>query len=136
MEEQQILIDTAKLARKKGFDLPLRQEGNVFDISTGQIDRNIASNKISNWNDDKYVDICSAPTQELLKKWLREIHKIHVSSFPVFWNRYYCSVHIITDDGLIKKIGAPYDPEKSHNTYEEAFEEGLFKALEMIPDVK
>jgi hypothetical protein len=135
MEEQLITFETAKLAKEKGFSGYFNCSQYV-QYNTGE----------DGWKLMSFEDYCrldeeigigdkirlSAPTQSLLKKWLRENHDIHVSAFPVLKNRYFASVSIITDNGTNGIIKSPYDPKEAKNTYEEAFEVGLQEALNLI----
>ena len=114
MKEQLITFDTAKLAKKKGFEyLPwtwIEKAGKNFEEMLG---------KISN-TDKKYF-----PTQSLLQKWLREVHKIDVT--VIFWERgYLYAVEKRPHKGNHYKIDV------YHTTYEEALEKGLLEALKLI----
>lgn len=132
MKEQLISIETAKLAKEKGFneycyncyynngylntaednDFKLFSNGNVYTV---------------------------APTQSLLQKWLREVHNIHIkvddfldNDNKTDWD--YEVVFIGTDINekgeYIAEI--PYDCDRSYITYEEALEKGLQEALKLI----
>ena len=140
MKEQLISFETAKLAKEKGFDIPIRQQNGVFVLSTGKIDNIISTDKISNWNDDKYVDICSAPTQSLLQRWLRERYDIYVTALPfrdvedeveLCWYFSLVEDSEELDDILCNEshLGASDD---NYKTYEEALEKGLQEALKLI----
>ncbi len=123
MKEELIKFETAKLAKEKGFDWF------VYDMYRNNDSKKKyrISFKPRNVNGDKQQMI-SAPTQSLLQKWLREEHniKVDVSSsshnMNKKWVDWYCSVNniVIIDhrDGL--------------ETYEEALEKGLLKALNLI----
>jgi hypothetical protein len=64
------------------------------------------------------------PTQALLQKWLREEHNIHIMIFPSLdLTEYYVDVISKEDRTFI---------DTPHNTYEEALEQGLVEALELI----
>lgn len=112
MEDQLIKFETAKLAKEKGFT----QDKHFYP-------------KYSNDNFLEYVnfkDGISAPTQSLLQKWLREIHKIYASVQPV----------IYTGD----EVASYYQPllancsvgKERYKTYEDALEIALFEGLKLI----
>jgi len=113
MEEQLINFGTAKLAKEKGFniltDMFFTIKGDKYLI--------------------RYLDKVASPTgiacpsQSLLQKWLREVHKIHM----------YIEL-------TIKGFGIDMFSEpkgrcnirKYYKTYEEALEESLQEALKLI----
>ena len=57
MKDEIITLETAKLAKKKGFNIP------VSDYI----------------NPDSIEENYSAPTQSLLQRWLRETHNTHIT---------------------------------------------------------
>jgi hypothetical protein len=78
--------------------------------------------------------IFEAPTQSLLQKWLREEHKLNVSSD--LWD-YLGKKRLCTYQYNILKIDPDSYFVKSHKpkagtTYEEALEKGLQEALKLI----
>lgn len=150
MEEQLITLETGKLAREKGFNVPVvnfYNKGKKPYVITGceyQSDRDA----ITNWNDGKgsyptrAEDVeCSAPTQTLLQKWLREVHQIYVdididqTTAPKFC--YMISRFIGNPTNLAAE---EWDWENHpngenwhlHRKWEDALEEGLFEALKLI----
>ena len=96
MKEQLISFETAKLAKEKGFDVPTyhyyensltesdhKEDGKTGPFGWAKGEVNLQSDYfINNWKDSDYTNkswyMCSAPTQELLKKWLRLKHHIHI----------------------------------------------------------
>lgn len=122
MEEQLILFETAKLAKEKGFWLFTDQE---FTCG-GELNfrRNCSTNRL-----------CSAPTQSLLQKWLREVHHlcvtiehysgVHFKDMSFTW-RITGSVYFTENEFDVSEPSDPYD------SYEEALEIGLFEALKLI----
>lgn len=141
MEDQLITFETAKLAKEKGFDELLEQKKHVYKLDSKEIDIHVKSNQVNNWNDPSYIGICSAPTQSLLQKWLREKHDIHIEiqadfsswgdeeSF-IFWTSYLMKI-----DKEARSEGFALEIEGSHSnesTYEQTLEEGLKQALKLI----
>lgn len=132
MEEKLIEFNTAKLAKEKGFNIPTIQYYTPKGYSTESEDYMTERYAKSNWNDGvgsyptspEKVE-CSAPTQSLLQKWLREVHKISVLCHV--WNgvfAHYCVIALIPGKQNIQTT--------IFGTYEEALEEGLFQALKLI----
>lgn len=114
MEEQIVTLMTAKLAKEKGFNIFtgkawIKKEGQdlffvpVYTGVTNGIDYH-------------------APTQSLLQKWLREVHKIDVNVLPYNKNKKYYEV-------WVEKANTTWS---NFSTYEEALELGLQEALKLI----
>jgi hypothetical protein len=113
MEETIVSFKVAKLAKKKGFDISQSQ----MYASNGNITDKVYD--FDNW--------CEAPTQSLLQKWLREIHKKHINVQPFYYKSNFISWDL--------KIHNTYYKDK-FNTYEEALEKGLLEGLKLIKDGK
>lgn len=121
MEETLISFETAKLAKEKGFKESskycYREDGFLYipRISGSQI---MHSNILDG-------DNCSAPTQGLLQKWLREKHNLHV--LPILnWypDRYNYEI--------LRENEAPLRSKSIESSYEQALEAGLYEALKLI----
>lgn len=124
-----VSFKVAELAKQKGFDIKIQQKNQVYDCFLGVIDKNFISDDVQNWNDKKYADICSAPTQSLLQSWLRDKHNLNISiqlgyGIPNSWWSYF--IQSIKDDSLI------VNTENIFYSYEEALEDGLYEALKII----
>ncbi len=131
MKEQLISFETAKLAKEKGFNIPIQHTVNdlnqLYDIDNNEI--TIVTNVIDDWN--KFDTVCSAPTQSLLQKWLREKHKLRIfvqqgASGNFIFNLY--SYPIPNNVGKWER----FNNIQSYNSYEEALEKGLQEGLKMI----
>ena len=124
MVDQIIEFETAKTAKKKGFDIPwgVGNSRGVFDAY--REDGKLGSCVLS----DGLYDI-QAPTQSLLQKWLREKHNISISvefkldKHPIL--KYFTLVY------NIKARHIQHNRELK-NTYEEALEVGLKEGLQLI----
>ena len=132
MEDTLINFETAKLAKEKDFHWPVRlpyaSNGNRF------------YDKVEcNFNNVELI--CSAPTQSLLQKWLREVHNINVeSNYLPNIKKYRCLFIPMT----LKKPSEYSTPrtaftsrlnylgKENYNTYEKALEAGLQEALKLI----
>lgn len=117
MEETLIKLETAKLAKEKGFD------------SYSPLGYNIVNGKVVSlcyaYSDNK--DNVKAYRQSLLQKWLRNKYNLHIDiSIDI---ESYWTLSII---GLNAEI-LQWDQCASFQTYEQALEEGLKQALNLIP---
>jgi hypothetical protein len=118
MKEQLITLETAKLAKEKGFDIAVQhfydKEGNL-DICG-----------YDNWNKG-FGEACSCSSQSLLQKWLREKYNMHLLiKAPVLTKQWEC--HIETPF----RFTHPTHYYQIGNSYEEALEKGLYEALKLI----
>jgi hypothetical protein len=138
MKEQLITLDTAKLAKEKGFDANCENywvetlEHTLHIPRSGEEVFPAHAPRVLSFTPTEKFHITHglAPTQSLLQKWLREIHNIDVSA------------HIIRlDDRLNAFIYYPtiLTPKKGtsweniwESNYEEALEKGLQEALKLI----
>ena len=140
MEDTKITFKTAKLAKEKGFN----ERGHYFykvksenDIELyGCTEKQLVGfkgyvpiyHKVRDYHTNKEklnakLYRCSAPTQSLLAKWLREEHNIHLIAYKnINIDGYdWC---FITTDGITNI--------NSYKTYEEAYEIGLQEALKLM----
>jgi len=114
MEDTLITFPTAKLAKEKGFNISSRSDGIGTDVFiNGKLTHTI-------FYDKNHIH---APTQSLLQRWLREVHKKHINVQPFYYKGDFISWNL--------KIHNTYYKDK-FNTYEEALEQGLFEALKLI----
>ena len=130
MNEQLISSDTARLAKKKGFDWECS-----YSYGRRSKSPNFAFSRNSTGN------VFSAPTQPLLQKWLREIHGIHIDTEAVGseeeFPQYVQMVYTCPQDRIdyeLRCLGFEDKgfEEQQHDAYEEALEAGLQAALKMI----
>lgn len=143
MEEQYVSFETAKMLKEAGFDCKCsayyhcKEDGrNRLYISLGCTNDDLAYNILTNFQYE-YL----APTQALAAKWLRGKYGIYVSVeimiFPIYkdgkevgertsWGYYLIS----TESGW--PIGASDSVNSEFNSYEEALEAGLQRAIEII----
>lgn len=71
--EDYVSFETAKLLKKKGFDIPL------MTVYSSYGEPKIAIG--ANWNDKLLSEsnYCLRPTVQMAMKWLREVHKIIIT---------------------------------------------------------
>ena len=115
MEEQLISFETAKLAKEKGFN-----------IICPKVWYGILNPTIGNDSEffREHEDYCSAPTQSLLQKWIRETHNLDI--IP--------TSNLIGYGYIIYQRYPPknFTNKNLYQTYEEALEQGLQEALQLI----
>lgn len=132
MIENYILFETAKLAKKKGFDWEC---WSYYDEKIDKIQKWInfeEDGPLTNNHNSSYI---SATTQSLLAKWLREIHGLYVDAHPSHTdNKLFKTTFVVEVVHLHKlKLYSGAEQNKDYfESYEEALEVGLFSALNLI----
>jgi len=134
MEEQLITFDTAMLAKEKGFDLEFCNVGWHGDFGDLKGDSypflGTYSFYKSIYCNNKVEYQIQRPTQSLLQKWLREVHKISVEVSSGWWD-----LGKVKWEYNVYKKGLDGDSPCSltvFKTYEEALEIGLQEGLKLI----
>lgn len=143
MREELVSFKVAKLAKEKGFN-EKSQYYYVLDFGSFQRITTPLKFKTPLENENIYQScklagsqphLALAPTQSLLQKWLREVHKINVeSNYLPNIQKYSCLYIPMTGKTSIKDIN--YVSKIRFNTYEEALELGLQGALKLIKNEK
>ena len=140
MKDTRITFETAKLAKEKGFNervhyfYKVKSENDIelYGCTRKQLvgfkGHVPIYHKVRDYHTNKEklnakLYRCSAPTQSLLAKWLREEHNIHLIAYKNINIDGYDWCYITTDG--ITNIN-------SYKTYEEAYEIGLQEALKLI----
>lgn len=124
MQDELVTIETAKVAKEKGFDweciycVYLKRDNKV--VKEPKIEFQGA---IMNWTSkDNPFQTLSIPFKSLLQRWLREVYGIHIE---IYFNQFqYCST--ILGKGQVIDKGFTFD------TYELALEEALQEGLKLI----
>lgn len=116
IKECRISPETADLAKRKGFDWETNRAYYESDGAPASI------YGIDNWN--KAADTVSAPTQEMLQKWLREEHNLHIQ-VEVDFQSYSSYIIDISDNEVIHGLN-------DYLIYEDALEDALREALNFI----
>ena len=131
MEEQLISIETAILAKEKGFDEITRYYFNEYGMS-----KDSSSTSLYWYSDDGF---CRRPTQSLLQKWLRDKHNIDIQILrnKPGYNEYKVEIYKTNNTNeyiyfTIKEKDGIYI--KWFKTYEAALEKGLYQALTLIKE--
>jgi hypothetical protein len=125
MKDELVSFEVAELAKKKGFDWMsyFYEDGEFF----------------YEWlvYEDSQIDVSRVilrPTQSLLQRWLREEYQIIVNSYANA-SGYCWESHYTPERGGTHIADSEFSgPNESGcwNTYEQALEKGLQKALELI----
>lgn len=148
MNEQLVSKETAILAKERGFNVEVRS---YFDFKKfgdkplefyGKLD----ANNLMVWNVELSknipADYVSAPTQGLLQKWLREKHNLYICISAEFYKtginhivQILCYNPNLTESDYYDndKCTWMYGDNGQFDTYEEALEFALQKALTFIP---
>ena len=107
MEDQLVLLSTALLAEKKGYKL----------------------DKWFNYSEP----IVNLPTQSLLQKWLRDVHKIIiVITFVNDSNKWYNTKYTLIVSQFKNDKMETLFTNSGIDAYEDALELGIFKGLKYI----
>jgi hypothetical protein len=112
MKEELIKFKTAKLAKEKGFKVEC---SDYYDVKGN-------TNSFEHYGEALPYGVCFKPTQSLLQKWLREVHKINVYCTPTHYN------YDVWVNNVIAEIPVPL----LMGSYEEVLEKGLQEGLKLI----
>ncbi len=120
--EDYVSFETAKLLKEKGFDEPC-----IY------VYRHDGSEDI--WDADKEDIACQKPTLQMVMKWLREVHHLHISvemGFDVDNHQYYFFVPSVCR--FSDKSGEYESPfgEKEFNICEQACDAAIKYCLENL----
>ena len=144
MKDTRITFETAKLAKETGFNERVHyfykvKSENDIELYGCTIKQLVGFkghvpiyHKVRDYHTNKEklnakLYRCSAPTQSLLAKWLREEYNIIVLVDYEGIDGYYYKFYSYKEGN--KNYDASY---KNYNTYEEALEAGLQVALKLI----
>jgi len=121
MELKLIDFETAKLLKDKGFKLPDSTDYiDMYDFT----DKGICNIRIE---DQSMHHVAIIVTQELVKKWLREEHKILIAILP--WKDHQDDVN---DPIRFRPMIHRVKTYEEYDTYEDALEKALIEALKLI----
>lgn len=130
MTEQLITFETAKLAKRKGFDEPTSY---MFGAQGEEIGSKCSGDfRHSDWSNS--VVRYSRPTQSLLQQYLREVHKINVFVHmdSIFKKDTYMFSVLKFDNVYWNHVSSKNGEFNGFTCYQEALEKGLQKALKLI----
>lgn len=132
--EDYVSFEVAKLLRDKGFDIKCRyyyiQTKEMFEIDTkyhtALTTQELLDLQIIGEKEDRYA----APTQAMVMKWLREVHKLYIEITPSSKTNEF-----IVDSYRIDIVTRFFDTiyvSSGYNTYEEACEAAIKYCLEHL----
>ena len=121
MTEEFMTLETAKLLKEKGFDLPVETVFNFDDNSPQQFKLRV--------NYNNFPSFYSRPSQFLAQKWLRETKKLHVEVSYMHGDYWIYDILTIPNHDL---VGLSDRPLVHYKSYEEALEAGIQEALKFI----
>jgi hypothetical protein len=129
MEEQLISQKLAKLAIKKGCNLPIYGKGYEYSDRDGNVFWTNTEFGISGKEKTKPVIVM---TQSLLQKWIMKNHNILINVFPLckadLSVEYHCKIHFIID-GIWEYT---YPSKGLIMSYEQCLEKALETSLNKI----
>lgn len=149
LKETLVSFKVAELAKKKGFGLGendycqtlyyYNTKGSLNNIEDNIFKRNIKTTHLGAMTmddvevgislmDNSLDEFALAPTQDLLRKWLLEIHSIHITIFSKSQESW---MYRVTKKGQSLEEGLYGEDFHSHD---EAREEALFQVLNLLPD--
>ena len=127
IEESYVGFETARMLKEAGFDCVCRK---WYEWKDGEA-AGWGADADCNWNVDK--NCYSRPTQALAARWLREVHRIvmDVAFVPPSVNGDVWQCFVGKMDDMV--WAGDYElSDCKYATYEEAFEYGLKRGLELI----
>lgn len=129
MKEQFVTFEIALKLKELGFDeecfSAYTEDGGLMDIG------NYSNyDKIGELDGHSYYISCLSPLWQQVIDWLREEHKIDIYPEPTYSLTEY-SFKVITVHGKSKKQEYWDGMEKTYNTYQEAREQAILKAIEL-----
>jgi hypothetical protein len=145
MEDQIITFKTAEIAKRKGLYFFHKRGENRTMVNCNYFydpvnhfpkEEPIHIFDMSNYVEEAKDRFLFAPTQSLLKKWLRELHKLHVEAWynASGWG-WEISTIFGTHIAILDINGQVEDTNPDSgmfSTYELALEKGLQEALKML----
>ena len=144
MEDEIVSLETAMLLKEKGFNEPCPyyyEDDELCKLAYYHGDGAGFVRNNSPMNDRLCCEEmqCTAPTQSLAQKWLREIHHITFNASPHYHYNDGEIVYVVTITDISNKKYIDFNVMINTsnkalmlNTYEEAIEEGLKYCLKSI----
>lgn len=122
--EDYVSFEVAKLLKERGFNEPFY----FFYRSDDRIIHHVVRAKPLIYNNTIDDEVISAPTLQMVMKWLREVHDIYITTSRGLTRDGYVYHHEIYNGGIVKyaQYGCVYP------TYEEACEVAIKYCLENL----
>jgi hypothetical protein len=122
MKSELVTIDLAKLAKEKNFKEVC---DNWFWINGDLVE----DHETIHYNKDGHNRDISRPTQDLLQRWLREVHKINIQIIYLTSNSPY---YFIIDEMVDESYTSLFESDAVFQTYELCREDALIYGLNLI----
>lgn len=126
MEDKRITFETAKLAKQKGF--------NILVPKVWYEDAFNKHDTRTTFGTGLQEGVYLQPTQSLLQKWLREVHKIDITIEIIGADSYGYYIHknrnLMNRDDKVVEVKISPDNYKKH--YEDCLEKALYEAILII----
>lgn len=127
-----VSLEVAKLLKQVGFDLECMcyySVNTLHEPNNGFIHIYKQYSALFYDHNRTKMPVYSAPTLEVAQKWLREVKRHDVFVFPCN-GLYFYTVRKYYNEGKVDYFD--YPNKDAFDTYEEALEAGIKKALELI----
>ena len=125
INEYYVSLEVAKLLKEAGFDWETKNWWDYCKPIDEWSLRNYPEAPV-NWNSKYYNYDCSAPTLDVAQRWLREVKGLIVQIDFLRHNKWW---YLVLQGERVETLE---NPRVKFNTYEEAQEAGIRKALEII----
>ena len=122
-----VSLEVAKLLKEAGFDWECKT---YYDISLYR-DEIIIEGEFHDYNFTTGNIIFTVPTLVIAQRWMRVVKGIHLYVRPILDEHKYV-VTVVVDDLTWGQVNDNNGTSKRFNTYEEAQEAGIEKALKLI----
>jgi hypothetical protein len=135
IHEEYVSFDTAKLLKEAGWDIPTRgiyRTNRNGDYRFVEYDRKSSLSNCTRCLTDGFAYEYLAPTQALAARWIREVYKLQVlSNCECDTMKWYYAIY---DIDMIDPVRDIHFSEDNYDTYEQAMEAGLQRAVKMIKE--
>ena len=123
--EDYVSFETAKLLKEKGFD---DNCASLYDLRNGEFSQRGVGYIFNNGQWDNFI---TAPTLQMVMKWLREVHNLEIYPYHVMFqenNKWWYEIEKVTKGCS----NCQYEEEPIYSTYEEACESAIKYCLENL----
>ncbi len=134
IQEQYVSFETAKLLKEKGFNEKCwGLYASIFDDDNPRIEYEKWTEVAHNNQFFEEAFVCSAPTQQMAMRWLREVHNLHVQVWILTDNGYWYDIEKILDVNYNHKpVYSTGLCDIYYKSYEEACEAAIKYCLENL----
>lgn len=126
MQEEFVILETAKLLKEKGFDWKCERTIDCDKIAR-RYDRPQDISCCTEIDGELVEFLC--PTLYVVQKWLRETKNLHIEISYMYGDYWIYDILTIPSHDL---VGLSDRPLEHYKSYEEALEAGIQEALKLI----